>query len=65
MRHLTRKARFNIDVKFNRDDGYIAVECGNKHFETNLMPGYLRYLYILAWADYFPAFHVRVELTML
>jgi hypothetical protein len=55
----------NIDVKFGQDDGHVAVEFGGEHFDANLTPTYLRYLYVLAWADSLPACHVAGELTLL
>jgi KAP family P-loop domain len=54
-----------IDVRFSHNDGLVAIGFGDVHVSTNLPPAYLRYLYILAWADSLPACHVAAELTLL
>ena len=54
-----------VDVAFGTGDGHVAIGFGDKRYETDLDPSYLRYLYILAWADMYPPFRVPVELTLL
>ena len=54
----------DVDVRFGQDGDHVAIEFGDKHLEMELTPSYLRYLYILAWADRFPPFRVPVELTL-
>ena len=45
-------------------DGHVAIHLGDVKYETSLHPRYLRYLYVLAWADQFGPFRVPIELTL-
>ena len=53
-----------LAVRFSADRRRLTVNFGDAHHETDLDPTYLRYLYVLAWADRFGPFRVPVQLRL-
>jgi len=53
-----------LTAHFSTDRRRLTVAFGDGHYETYLNPAYLRYLYVLAWADRFGPFRVPVELVL-
>jgi hypothetical protein len=54
-----------VKVAFPARDGHVDIAVGDKRCAVDLDPNYLRYLYVLAWADMFPPFRVPIEITRL
>jgi hypothetical protein len=50
-----------LEVKVTLGDGTIYIAVGAAQITARLEPKYLRYLYILAWADGIMPFHVPIE----
>jgi len=52
-----------VHVAFPARNGHVDIAVGDKRYAADLDPSYLRYLYVLAWADTLSAFRVPIELT--
>lgn len=53
-----------IRVRFNRRSRRVSIDVGGEHHVRTLAPSYLRFLYILAWADHLPACRIPVDLEL-
>jgi len=53
-----------IRVRFNRRRRSVSIDVGGEHYVRTLAPSYLRFLYILAWADHLPPCRIPVDLEL-
>ncbi|MBZ5673226.1 MAG: DUF4062 domain-containing protein [Acidobacteriia bacterium] len=54
-----------LNVAFNSGGRHITIDFAGVRYEQEIDPDYFRYLYALAWADWFDQFRVPVELKLL
>lgn len=62
-RSFISQSPIEVNVGLNRD-GRVKLEFGDQQHEARIDPSYLRYLYVLAWADGLVPFNVPVDLVL-